>query len=120
MVDWLYYSLLAVSFGSASLCLIAGMFGRKPSFLTMGSAALTEVALVVQFVATIVLLVMGAQSKGDVVEFFGYVLVAMMVPAGAVVWALAERNRFSTLVLAVSGLTVAIMTARMAQIWGLA
>jgi hypothetical protein len=44
----------------------------------------------------------------------------MMVPAGAVVWALAERNRFSTLVLAVSGLTVAIMVARMAQIWGLA
>ncbi|MEY4503175.1 MAG: hypothetical protein RLZZ576_429 [Actinomycetota bacterium] len=115
MVDWLYYSLLAVSFGSASLCLIAGMFGRKPSLLTMGSAVLT-----VQFVATIVLLVMGAQSKGDVVEFFGYVLVAMMVPAGAVVWALAERNRFSTLVLAVSGLTVAIMTARMAQIWGIA
>ncbi|MFM2184450.1 MAG: hypothetical protein RIS55_98, partial [Actinomycetota bacterium] len=52
MVDWLYYSLLAVSFGSASLCLIAGMFGRKPSLLTMGSAVLTEVALVVQLIAT--------------------------------------------------------------------
>jgi hypothetical protein len=120
MVDWLYYSLLAVSFGSASLCLIAGMFSRKPSLVTLGSAVLTEVALIVQLVATVVLLVLGETSKGDVVEFFGYVLVAMMVPAGAVLWALAERNKFSTLVLAVSGLTVAIMTARMAQIWGLA
>ena len=62
MVDWLYYSLLAVSFGSASVCLIAGMFGRKPSLLTMGSAVLTEVALVVQLIATIVLLFMGAQK----------------------------------------------------------
>jgi hypothetical protein len=119
MVDWMYFSLLAVSFGSAAIALIAGMFGRKPSMITLGATVLTELALVVQLVATIVLLVAGETSKGDVVEFFGYIIVAMMVPAGAAVWALTERNRFSTLVLAVSGLTVAIMVARMAQIWGL-
>ena len=119
MTEWLYYLLLAVSGGSAALCLVLAMFGRKPSLLTIGSAALVELALLVQMVATIVLLVLGATCKGDVVEFFGYVLVAMMVPAGAVVWALAERTKVSTTVLAVSGLTVAVMAARMAQIWGL-
>ncbi len=119
MTDWLYYSLLAVSGGSAALCLVLAIFGRKPSLITIGSAALVELALLVQLVATIVLLVLGASCKGDVVEFFGYVLVAMMVPAGAVVWALAERTKVSTMVLAVAGLTVAIMSSRMAQIWGL-
>jgi hypothetical protein len=119
MTEWLYYLLLAVSGGSAALCLVLAMFGRKPSLLTIGSAAFVELALLVQLVATIVLLVLGATCKGDVVEFFGYVLVAMMVPAGAVVWALAERTKASTMVLAVSALTVAIMSSRMAQIWGL-
>ena len=119
MTNWLYYALLAVSGGSAALCLVLAMFGRKPSLVSIGSAVLVELALLVQLIATIVLLIMGATCKGDVIEFFGYVLVAMMVPAGAVVWSLAERNRVSTAVLAVSGLTVAIMSARMAQIWGL-
>ena len=119
MTDWLYYALLAVAGGSAALCLVLAMFGRKPSLVSIVSAALVEVALLVQLVATIVLLATGATCKGDVVEFFGYVLVAMMVPAGAVVWALAERTKVSTAVLAVSGLTVAVMAARMAQIWGL-
>ena len=119
MTDWLYYTLLVVAGGSAALCLVLAMFGRKPSLVSVGSAALVEVALLVQLLATIVLLATGATCKGDVVEFFGYVLVAMMVPAGAVVWALAERTKVSTAVLAVSGLTVAVMAARMAQIWGL-
>ena len=119
MTDWLYSSLLVVAGGSAALCLVLAMFGRKPSLVSIGSAALVEVALLGQLVATIVLLATGATCKGDVVEFFGYVLVAMMVPAGAVVWALAERTKVSTAVLAVSGLTVAVMAARMAQIWGL-
>jgi hypothetical protein len=119
VTDWLYLMLLSISGGSAAICLVLAMFGRKPSLISIGSAVLVELALLVQLIATIVLLVMGATCEGDVIEFFGYVLVAMMVPAGAVVWALAERNRISTAVLAVSGLTVAIMTARMAQIWGL-
>lgn len=118
MADWSYYMLLAASGSSAFLCLVVAMFGRKPSLLTLGSAVLVELALVLQLVVTVVLLFGGAESKGDLVEFFGYVLVAMMVPAGAVVWALVERTKFSTMVLAVSGLTVAIMAARMAQIWG--
>lgn len=119
MTNWLYYALLAVSGGSAALCLVLAMFGRKPSLVSIGSAVLVELALLVQLIATIVLLIMGATCKGDVIEFFGYVLVAMMVPAGAVVWSLAESNRVSTAVLAVAALTVAIMSARMAQIWGL-
>jgi hypothetical protein len=95
------------------------MFGRKPSLLTIGTVVVVELALLVQLVTTVVLVVVGQTSRGDIVEFFGYVLVAMLVPAGAVFWALVERSATSTMVLAVAGLTVAVMAYRMAQIWGL-
>jgi hypothetical protein len=53
----------------------------------------------------------------DTVEFFAYLLVAIMVPVGAGFWALVERNRWSTVILGVAALTVAIMLVRMNQIW---
>lgn len=119
MIDWLYQLLLITAGVSGALCLLLGMFGRKPSLVSIGSVALVELALLVQLIATVVLLFVGQTSHGDIVEFFGYIVVAMMVPAGAVFWSLAERSSTSTMVLAVAGLTVAVMTYRMAQIWGL-
>jgi hypothetical protein len=44
-------------------------------------------------------------------------LVAIMVPVGAGFWALVERNRWSTVILGVAALTVAVMLVRMNQIW---
>jgi uncharacterized membrane protein YjjP (DUF1212 family) len=59
----------------------------------------------------------GARAKTDTIEFFGYLIVAMMIPLAAGFWALVERNRWSTMVLAFAAATVAIMLARMQQIW---
>jgi hypothetical protein len=53
----------------------------------------------------------------DTVEFYAYLLVAIMVPVGAGFWALVERNRWSTVILGVAALTVAVMLVRMNQIW---
>ena len=119
MVDWLYFTLVIAAGASAFWCLVLAMFGRKPGVFSLAQMVLLEVLLVVQLIVTSVLVAGGAQSKGDVVEFFGYVLVAMMVPVGGVIWALVERTRVSSMVLAVAALTVTVMTARMAQIWGL-
>jgi hypothetical protein len=66
---------------------------------------------------TIALVASGNQAKGDTVEFFGYILTALIVPPAAVGWAIVDRSRWSTVVLGVSGLTVAIMLVRMWQIW---
>ena len=117
MIEWLYSSQLAIATAAGLLCLLLGLFKRKPSLISLGSIAVIELGLVVQLLVSIVLAITGARAKNDTIEFFAYLIVALMIPAGAVFWALIERNRWSTVVLAVAGLTVAVMLVRMHQIW---
>ena len=42
---------------------------------------------------------------------------ALMVPVAAAIWALVDRNRWSTVVMGVGVLTVVVMLVRMQQIW---
>jgi hypothetical protein len=79
--------------------------------------AVVEGLLLVQLAVTIALVSTGSEAKGDTVEFFGYILTALIVPPAAVGWAVIERTRWSTLVIGISGLTVAVMLVRMWQIW---
>ncbi|CAB4626275.1 unannotated protein [freshwater metagenome] len=94
-----------------------GMARRKPSLISLGALAVIQLGLVVQLISSIILVAGGARAKTDTVEFFAYLLVAMIVPLGAAFWALIERTRWSTFVLGVGSLTVAIMLVRMHQIW---
>ena len=43
----------------------------------------------------------------------------MLLPPAAVFWALIERNRWSTVILGVACLAIAVMVYRMYQIWTL-
>jgi hypothetical protein len=90
---------------------------RKPSLVSLSLLGLVELALLVQTVISIVLVAGGARAKTDTIEFFGYLFVALLIPLAAAFWALIERNRWSTMVLAVAAATVGIMLARMQQIW---
>ena len=117
--DWLWFltaqQILASSVGAFALLL--GFAKRKPSLVSLGTVGLVELALVFQLILSIVLVSGGARAKTDTVEFFSYLVVALIIPIGAGFWALVERNRWSTMVLGVAGFTVAIMLARMQQIW---
>lgn len=117
MIDWLYPAELWVATGAGLLLLLLGLFGRKPSGLSLLLTALVELALLVQLVASIVLAIQGARAQGDTLEFFGYLLVALLIPVAAAVWALIERTKWSTVILGVGALTVAVMIVRMYQIW---
>lgn len=117
MFEWVYqiqvfYALFA---GLFVVCL--GIFRRPPSWLSVGVIAVVEGLLLVQLAVTIALVSTGSGAKGDTVEFFGYILTALIVPPAAVGWAVIERTRWSTLVIGISGLTVAVMLVRMWQIW---
>ena len=117
MVEFGYQALLAVCLGAGLFALLLAALKRDPSWWSVGSIALVEVSLIVQLVCSIVLVAQGASAVGDTVEYFGYVVTAMLIPPASVLWAIYERTKWSTLVIAVAGFTVAIMAVRMWQIW---
>ena len=117
MLEWGYQFQLAFATLVGVFALTLGIFKRPPSWWSVGAVALVEALLLVQLVVSIVLVVQGKQAVGDTVEFFGYIITALVVPPAAIAWAVIERTRWSTLVLGVSGLTIAVMLVRMWQIW---
>jgi hypothetical protein len=117
MLEWGYNFQLAFASLAGALALFLGIVKRPPSWWSVGSIILVEALLLVQLVVSIVLVVQGQQAKGDTVEFFGYIITALVVPPAAIAWAVIERTRWSTLVLGVAGFTVAVMLVRMWQIW---
>ncbi|MFM6977440.1 MAG: hypothetical protein ACKOWR_01800 [Micrococcales bacterium] len=114
---WLLVTQEVVASAVGSIGLLLGMAKRKPSLISIGALALVELLLFVQLVVSIILVAGGERAKTDTVEFFSYLVVALIVPIGAGFWAMVERTRWSTMVLGVAGFTVAIMLARMEQIW---
>lgn len=117
MIEWLYSLQLIVATTAGVLAVILGLAKRKPSNLSLGALALVELGLIVQLAVSIVLVILGQRAQSDTVEFFAYLVVALMVPVGAAFWALIERSRWATVVLGVGALTVAVMLVRMQQLW---
>jgi hypothetical protein len=117
MIEWFTWVQLAVAGAAALLCLALGLAGRKPDDLTMGATALVEVLLIAQFVVAIVAPLAGNRPTGSLLEFWVYLVSAVLLPVAAGFWALVERSRWSTVILGVVCLSVGIMLYRMLQIW---
>jgi hypothetical protein len=117
MTEVLYSAQLWFSVAAGLFAIGLGLFGRLPSLWSVGALAVVLLGLLVQFGYTTFQVIGGAEAVVDTVEFYAYLVVAIMVPIGAGFWALVERNRWSTLILGVAALTVAVMLVRMNQIW---
>jgi hypothetical protein len=88
-----------------------------PSDLTMGALALVELLLIVQLVATFIAPAVGNPASGDLLEFYVYLVSAILLPIAGGFWALVERSRWSTVVMGAVCLAIAVMVWRMNQIW---
>lgn len=108
---------VAVAVAAGLLCTVLGLANRRPSDLSVGSLALVEVLLIAQIVVAIVAPLAGNAPSGSVLEFWVYLVSAVLLPPAAVFWALVERSRWSTVILGVAALSVAIMVWRMQVIW---
>jgi hypothetical protein len=118
MLDWLYAAQLWIALAIGVITLVLGLIGRVPSDWTVGGQAVIELGLLVQLVVSLVLVANGQHAVNDTAEFFAYLITALIIPLGAVFWALIDRkSKWSTVVLGVSGLTIAVMLVRMHQIW---
>jgi hypothetical protein len=100
----------------AATGLVLSLLGRTADRLLLGLAAVAEVAAAVQSVVAGVELAAGhpVRSTGT---FVGYLVGIIAVLPIAVAWAWADRTRWSGAVVAVGGLTVAVMTARLVMMW---
>lgn len=117
MILWLTIVQIVVAVGAGVFCISAGLAGRRPSDVTVGALAAVEALLIVQVVVSIVAPLAGNPPTGDLLEFWVYLVSAVLLPIGAVLWALMERSRWSTVILGVAAFAIAIMVWRMHAIW---
>ncbi|WP_313356402.1 hypothetical protein [Microbacterium sp.] len=119
MILWFTLTQIAVACTAGLFCIIAGLAGRRPSDWTVGSLLLVEVLLIAQVVIAIIAPLAGNPPTGDLLEFWVYLVSAVLLPVGGAAWALIDRTRWSTVILGVIGLSLAIMLWRMHAIWTL-
>lgn len=117
MILWFTTVQIVVAVAAGLFCAILGLAGRRPSDFSVGALALVEVLLVVQIITAIISPFAGNPPSGDPLEFWVYLVSAALLPIGGVIWALLERSRWSTVILGVVALAVAIMLWRMQMIW---
>ncbi len=117
MIEWFTIVQVAVAVAGGLLCVIVGLAGRKPNDLTMGAAALVELLLIVQLIIAIVSPLFGNEPSGSLLEFYIYLVSAVLLPVAGGFWALIERSRWSTVILGAVCLAVAVMVYRMNAIW---
>lgn len=117
MILWFTLAQVIVATAAGLMCVVLGLAGRRPSDLTVGALAVVELLLVAQIVTAIVAPFVGNAATGSVLEFWVYLVSAALLPPAAVAWALLERSRWSTVIMGVAALAVAIMVWRMFVIW---
>ena len=117
MILWFTIAQLVVAVAAGLFCVIAGLAGRRPSDWTVGALALVELLLVAQIVVAIIAPLAGNPATGSLLEFWVYLVSAALLPLAGVAWALLERSRWSTVIMGIAALSVAVMVWRMQVIW---
>jgi len=117
MVEWFTWVQVAVALLAGLGAVVLGLVGRAPDDFTLGAAVLVELLLIAQLVVAIVAPAVGNSPTGNLLEFYVYLISAIIIVPLAGFWALIERTRWSTVVLGVGCLAIAVMVYRMHQIW---
>lgn len=117
MIEWFTWIQFGVGVVAGLFCLGAAFAKKKPNDFTAGAVVIVGLLTIIQLVVALIAPLMGNSNQGDGLEFWMYMITAVIIPPAAVLWALIERTRWSNAVLGVAALSVAVMTFRMQQIW---
>ena len=118
MIVGLTFAVLALALAWALWCAVSAALGQPPTIRhRIGLLVLEAVALVQALVLVVGLFVEPGRSAGAVVEIVGYLIATLVVlPIGAAL-AHGERTRYGSVVLAVAGITLAVLSLRTGQVW---
>jgi hypothetical protein len=117
VIEWFSVVQIGVAALVGTIALVLGGIGRRPDDVTVLGSALVGLLLIAQVVVGIVQPLVGNDPTGDVVEWWLYLVVALLLVVAAIVWALIDRTRWATIILGVVAVTIAVMVYRMNQIW---
>lgn len=116
-LDLWFWACLVLSTLSFAICIVQFLRGAAPDDFSQGSVLLLEAFLVVYLVGSIIMQNLTDGPSGDWLEYYGYLITAMIIPVGTFIWSLMERSRWSTLVLGLTGPVLVIMVHRMNMLW---
>jgi len=117
MIEWFTFAQVGIAVAAGLLAIGLGLGKRKPDDITLGATALVGVLLIIQLVIAIASPAFGNNASGNVLEFYTYLVTAVLIPPFAILWGLIDRTRWATVVIGVACLAVAVMVYRMYQIW---
>jgi hypothetical protein len=117
MIEWFTLAQVWVGVAAGLFCIGMGLAGRVPNDYSLGVLVLVEVLLLAQLVVSLVAPAMGNSPTGDGLEFWVYLITALLIPPLCILWGLIDRSKWSTVVLGVAALAVAVMVYRMGEIW---
>ncbi|MBD0292993.1 MAG: hypothetical protein ICV70_05415 [Jiangellaceae bacterium] len=119
MIGLLATVLIVLALGYAAAAIVLTALGKAPrEYYVITSAALTVLVLVQVLIAVVLLLT--GQRPDELGTFVGYLIVALILLPVGTVWALAERSRWGTAVLAVACLALAVVVVRLQDLWSTA
>lgn len=117
MIEWFAWVQVAIALVVAVICLVSSARKRGPDDITLGGTLLVGMLLLAQVVIALFAPAVGNTPTGDPLEFWMYLITALILPFAAAFWALTDRSRWSNLILAVVAFSVAVMVYRMLFIW---
>lgn len=116
MIPAMTWGLLAGALLIAVVGAVLTALDRRPGRATTALAALLEVGLLAQLVVGAVQLA-GTDRSVDGLVFVGYLVGILLVLPTALTWSKSEPSRWGAGVLVVAGLVIAVLLARLQQIW---
>ena len=116
-LDLWFWACLVLSTLSFAICIFQFLRGAAPDDYSQGSVLVLEAFLIVYLVGSIIMQTLTDGPSGDWLEYYGYLITAMIIPAGTFIWSLVERSSWSNWILAATGPTIIVMVYRMNFIW---
>jgi hypothetical protein len=117
MIEWFTLVQVVVAVAAGVLCITLGLARQPPNDYSLGAILVVEVLLLVQLVVAIAAPAFGNHASGSTLEFYTYLVSAIILLPAAVLWSFVERTKWSTVILGVAALAAAIMLYRMHYIW---
>lgn len=117
MIEWFTTVTIGVAVLAGLVAIVSGLRGRGPRDLTVIATLAVEAILIVQLIVAIVQPTFGNVAKGDPLEWWMYLITALLMPPMVVIWAIVDKSKWGTFAMGGVSLAVAVMVVRMSTIW---